>query len=267
MPGNSNVRAALGPSPWLYPTGRAEVSPRPPEVDRGVLGVLVIPEVVTVSSGAPAPGMTGRVAFPGRPRAGGGSSRLPVGCAADVPVWASVRGQAWEDSTPGRGLAMRLVLDLTRCTGFGQCAFLAPEVFRMRGAEAVWDDPEPDDSQRERVLRAAAACPVQAIRVDRIDAADAATSMVSGSAAAAARARPSPQSAVPPQRPGEVPAGGWRAATIEAFRRGGRIVIVGASLAGLAAAEFLRREGFAGSVTVIGDEPDKPYDRPPLSKE
>src|SRR5215469_4410488 len=158
---------------------------------------------------------------------------------------------------------MRMVVDLTRCTGFGQCAFLAPEVFQMRGAEALWDDPEPDDSQRERVLRAAAACPVQAIRVDRIDAADAGTGELSGSAAAAARARPS----VPSQRAGGVPAGGWRAATIEAFRREGRIVIVGASLAGLAAAEFLRREGFAGSVTVIGDEPDPPYDRPPLSKE
>jgi NADPH-dependent 2,4-dienoyl-CoA reductase/sulfur reductase-like enzyme len=44
-------------------------------------------------------------------------------------------------------------------------------------------------------------------------------------------------------------------------------VIVGASLAGLAAATFLRREGFTGSVTLVGDEPDPPYDRPPLSKE
>ncbi|MEU9151355.1 FAD-dependent oxidoreductase [Streptomyces sp. NPDC048417] len=47
----------------------------------------------------------------------------------------------------------------------------------------------------------------------------------------------------------------------------GRIVIVGASLAGLRAAEGLRAEGFAGSVTVVGDEPHPPYDRPPLSKQ
>ncbi|MEV6765919.1 FAD-dependent oxidoreductase [Streptomyces sp. NPDC051105] len=47
----------------------------------------------------------------------------------------------------------------------------------------------------------------------------------------------------------------------------GRIVIVGASLAGLRAAEGLRDEGFTGSVTVIGDEPHPPYDRPPLSKQ
>lgn len=46
----------------------------------------------------------------------------------------------------------------------------------------------------------------------------------------------------------------------------GRIVIVGASLAGLSAAETLRAEGFAGHITLIGEEPYLPYDRPPLSK-
>jgi NADPH-dependent 2,4-dienoyl-CoA reductase/sulfur reductase-like enzyme len=43
-------------------------------------------------------------------------------------------------------------------------------------------------------------------------------------------------------------------------------VIVGASLAGLNAAETLRAEGFTGHLTLIGDEPYLPYDRPPLSK-
>jgi Uncharacterized NAD(FAD)-dependent dehydrogenases len=46
----------------------------------------------------------------------------------------------------------------------------------------------------------------------------------------------------------------------------GRIVIVGASLAGLCAAEALREAGFQGPLTLIGDEPYPPYDRPPLSK-
>ncbi|MET7762374.1 FAD-dependent oxidoreductase [Streptomyces sp. NPDC005336] len=55
--------------------------------------------------------------------------------------------------------------------------------------------------------------------------------------------------------------------SLEALRREGRIVIVGASLAGLRAAETLREEGFAGSLTLIGDEPYEPYDRPPLSKQ
>ncbi|CAN5901997.1 FAD-dependent oxidoreductase [soil metagenome] len=46
-----------------------------------------------------------------------------------------------------------------------------------------------------------------------------------------------------------------------------RIVIVGASLAGLRAAETLRAEGFAGSLTLVGSESHRPYDRPPLSKQ
>ena len=44
-------------------------------------------------------------------------------------------------------------------------------------------------------------------------------------------------------------------------------VIVGANLAGGSAAETLRREGFDGLIHLIGLEPDRPYDRPPLSKE
>ena len=44
-------------------------------------------------------------------------------------------------------------------------------------------------------------------------------------------------------------------------------VIVGASLAGANAAQALRAEGYAGPVTLIGAEPDRPYERPPLSKD
>ncbi|MFE2585878.1 NAD(P)/FAD-dependent oxidoreductase [Streptomyces sp. NPDC059378] len=54
---------------------------------------------------------------------------------------------------------------------------------------------------------------------------------------------------------------------VELLRRQGRIVVVGASLAGLRAAETLRDQGFTGSLTMIGDEPYEPYDRPPLSKQ
>ncbi|MEZ5186219.1 MAG: FAD-dependent oxidoreductase [Candidatus Nanopelagicales bacterium] len=46
-----------------------------------------------------------------------------------------------------------------------------------------------------------------------------------------------------------------------------RMVIVGAGLAGAKAAEALRAEGFDAAITLIGDEADRPYERPPLSKE
>jgi 3-phenylpropionate/trans-cinnamate dioxygenase ferredoxin reductase subunit len=44
-------------------------------------------------------------------------------------------------------------------------------------------------------------------------------------------------------------------------------VIVGASLAGAKAAEELRQQGFDGRVVLIGAEPDRPYERPPLTKD
>ena len=47
----------------------------------------------------------------------------------------------------------------------------------------------------------------------------------------------------------------------------GRIIIVGAGLAGAKAAQSLRREGHAGPLTLIGAEAEAPYNRPPLSKE
>lgn len=45
------------------------------------------------------------------------------------------------------------------------------------------------------------------------------------------------------------------------------LVIVGASLAGLSAARAARDHGFAGRLVIIGDDPQRPYDRPPLSKD
>lgn len=46
-----------------------------------------------------------------------------------------------------------------------------------------------------------------------------------------------------------------------------RVVIIGSGQAGIECAAALRHHGFAGSVIVLGDEPDLPYQRPPLSKE
>ncbi len=57
---------------------------------------------------------------------------------------------------------------------------------------------------------------------------------------------------LPPRRPARAPES---------------VVIVGAGAAGNAAAEMLRREGYAGPVTMIGAEPARPVDRPNLSKD
>jgi NADPH-dependent 2,4-dienoyl-CoA reductase/sulfur reductase-like enzyme len=45
------------------------------------------------------------------------------------------------------------------------------------------------------------------------------------------------------------------------------VLVVGASLAGHATARALRSQGFDGPITLVGDEPERPYDRPPLSKD
>ncbi|MER5726732.1 ferredoxin [Streptomyces sp. NPDC002138] len=63
---------------------------------------------------------------------------------------------------------MRLVVDLNRCQGYAQCAFLAPDVFAMHGDEGLLYDPEAEEAQRERVAQAVAACPVQAILTDEV---------------------------------------------------------------------------------------------------
>lgn len=139
---------------------------------------------------------------------------------------------------------MKVIVDLNRCQGYAQCAFAAPDVFVMRGDEALLYDSDPDQGQREKIERAAAACPVQSILVDGED----------------GRHRlPHP----PPGATVEGTLGG----PVEAGEGTGRVVIVGASLAGLRAASVLRRDGFTGSLIVIGDELHPPYDRAPLSKQ
>ena len=66
---------------------------------------------------------------------------------------------------------MRIAVDLNRCQAYAQCCFLAPGVFQLHGEEALYYDPAPDEAQREQVIRAAAACPVQAIFVEEAEAA------------------------------------------------------------------------------------------------
>jgi ferredoxin len=61
---------------------------------------------------------------------------------------------------------MKIVVDLNRCQGYAQCAFLAPAVFEIHGEEALLYTPRAPVHQREGVQRAAAACPVQAILIE-----------------------------------------------------------------------------------------------------
>jgi NADPH-dependent 2,4-dienoyl-CoA reductase/sulfur reductase-like enzyme/ferredoxin len=139
---------------------------------------------------------------------------------------------------------MRILVDLTKCQGYAQCAFLAPDVFTIQGDEALTYDPHPDGAQLTRIRRAAAACPVQAIRLEQLDGQDGSLH----------------PNAPPPTVATDEDSG-------DTFKSTGRIVIVGASMAGLRAAERLREEGFIGSLTLVGEEPHEPYDRPPLSKQ
>ncbi|HKS45009.1 MAG TPA: ferredoxin [Amycolatopsis sp.] len=64
---------------------------------------------------------------------------------------------------------MRIVVDLNRCQAYAQCAFLAPDVFTLHGEEALFYEPRVGEAKVPDVLRAAAACPVQAILVDAGD--------------------------------------------------------------------------------------------------
>lgn len=87
---------------------------------------------------------------------------------------APARGTAWgsalHTSTQDREAPYeKLVVDLTKCQGYAQCAFLAPDASTMHGDEALMYDPDPDDEQRRQIMRAAAAGPVQAVQLDRED--------------------------------------------------------------------------------------------------
>jgi ferredoxin len=67
---------------------------------------------------------------------------------------------------------MRVVVDLGRCEVYAQCVFAAPTAFRLRGEDTLEFDPMPDDARHEQLLRAARACPVQAIRLGWADLAE-----------------------------------------------------------------------------------------------
>lgn len=96
--------------------------------------------------------------------AGVGSGRILPHC---PPEWRRLEGLQLPLPVE---VGVKVVVELSRCEGYAQRAFLAPEAFRMHGEKALMYDANPDDARRDQVLRAAAACPVQAILVDQLDA-------------------------------------------------------------------------------------------------
>jgi ferredoxin len=60
---------------------------------------------------------------------------------------------------------MQIVVDLTRCQGYAQCVFLAPQVFQLHEEEGLLYTPAAPADQVERVRQAAVACPVSAILI------------------------------------------------------------------------------------------------------
>lgn len=66
---------------------------------------------------------------------------------------------------PPSGSPLRVVVDLNRCQGYGQCCYAAPRHFRIDGVEALSYDPSPSAADHADVERARISCPVQAIRI------------------------------------------------------------------------------------------------------
>jgi ferredoxin len=60
---------------------------------------------------------------------------------------------------------MKINVDLEVCDAHAQCVFAAPNVFRLDDNGKLLYNPEPDESERSRVLDAVDACPLLAIRV------------------------------------------------------------------------------------------------------
>ncbi len=66
---------------------------------------------------------------------------------------------------------MHIAVDYDLCEGHGQCLLAAPDVFdipdkaEQEAEQVVVLNPDPSEADRDRVVRAAAMCPAQAIRI------------------------------------------------------------------------------------------------------
>ena len=133
---------------------------------------------------------------------------------------------------------MRLVVDLNRRGATPGVPPGSDVPSKLNGEEALAYDPEPDESQRQQVLRAVASCPVQAIILELDPPAD--------------RGRCEPRATRGRLLFDEI---------VKQFRAQGRIAIVGAPWRARALREALRRRVSRERMTIVGDEPHEPYDR------
>jgi ferredoxin len=60
---------------------------------------------------------------------------------------------------------VRIVKDESRCVAFGNCASIAPEVFRVERGEMTVLVPEPDERLRQQLEDAVAQCPAEALSI------------------------------------------------------------------------------------------------------
>ncbi|WP_127509329.1 ferredoxin [Actinoplanes solisilvae] len=65
-------------------------------------------------------------------------------------------------------MSVRITVDMNLCESHGQCVFVAPDVFWFDEDEILNHKPKVDSSEYDRVVAAAAACPVRAIQVSKI---------------------------------------------------------------------------------------------------
>ncbi|MEW2521284.1 FAD-dependent oxidoreductase [Actinacidiphila alni] len=138
---------------------------------------------------------------------------------------------------------VRISVDNNRCHIYGICQQEAPEVFRIAESGSLHYTRSVPAAYAAKARQAVRCCPMQAIAVHG-------GQSPSGGPAAIGR---------PPARP--LRSGSAARSSLR------RIVVAGAGLAGLSAATRLRERGFDGELVLVGEEPHRPYSRPPLSKQ
>lgn len=199
-------------------------------------------------TGPPLPGVPGHPGLPGHPPRPGGAP-APVAVRQPGRPPAAIPAIPADSFAPARPVLVpeaepvRISVDNNRCHIYGICQQEAPEVFRIAGSGSLHYTRSVPADLAAQARQAVRCCPMQAIAIHG-------GTGPSGGAPALGRG---------PARP--LRSGSAARASLR------RIVVAGAGLAGLSAATRLRERGFDGELVMVGEEPHRPYSRPPLSKQ